>query len=152
MTDTTTTTGNAANGDLDDFPQTWDRLTTLPELVNLPRMRKPQELSVSDSILFALMQEKTSQRVNELTELHAFDPDKPTRDPDKAMQLIGETVAYMNAFFHEISIKPADYDKWNQGRTVYQTLNRLIPLTRYYAEQLGKSDESANATSNAPQR
>lgn len=126
------------------FPQTWEELEKQPLFTDLPDLTKPYELNVAQSALFEVTRTRINERLQQISRL--LDGKKP--DETKTLTLVAELVQYSDLFYRELAKDKQAWERWTQGRTLDGLSEIFITLTRYYAEQLGKSNNSkTNATS-----
>lgn len=124
--------------DTTQFPQTWEELQKQPIFTGLPDLTKPYELTVAQSALFEVTRTRINERLQQVSRL--LEGKKP--DETKTLTLVAEIVEYSDLFYRELAKDKKAWETWTQGRTLDGLSEIFITLTRYYAEQLGKSNNS----------
>lgn len=133
------------NTEASKFPQTWEEVQRKPLFTGIPDLVKPYELTVAQSALFEVTRTRINERLQQISRL--LDGKKP--DEMKTLTLVAELVQYSDLFYRELAADKQSWEEWTRGRTLDGLSEIFITLTRFYAEQLGKSNNSKMNTTSA---
>lgn len=131
----------------DDFPQDWEALTRQDMMAGIPQLVLPHELTVTQSALLSVFSQRWDERIETLTKLGFFKKAKAS-DPMGVVTAIAEAVDYANAYFRTLA-DPEQWDEWTKGRELADMFVMFATLSRFYREQLGKSNASRKPSMNA---